>query len=83
MPFRLDGNCGFSRSGKARKPQYRAGMNVLEHPDLSRDPVFNSRFVRRASRNEFALMGIPTGSTTATRCDKQDFGGLIRQQNTP
>ena len=23
------------------------------------------------------------GSTTATGCDKQDFGGMIRQQNTP
>jgi hypothetical protein len=83
MPFRLDGNCEFSRSGKAGEPQYRTGMAVLEHPHLLRDLVFDSRYVRRSSRNEFALIGIPTSSTTATGCDKQDFGAMIRQQNTP
>ena len=29
------------------------------------------------------LAHIPTGSTAATGCDKQDFGGMIRQRNTP
>ena len=26
---------------------------------------------------------IPTGSTTAARCDKQGFGGMISSRNTP
>ena len=29
------------------------------------------------------LAHIPTGSTIATGCDKQDFGSVIRQRNTP
>ena len=29
------------------------------------------------------LAHIPTGSTTAAGCDKQDFGGMIRHRNTP
>ena len=29
------------------------------------------------------LAHIPTGSTTATGCDKKDFGSMIKQRNTP
>ena len=29
------------------------------------------------------LAHIPTGSTTATGCDKKDFGSIIKQRNTP
>jgi len=29
------------------------------------------------------LAPIPKGSTATTECDKQDFGSMIRQQNTP
>ena len=29
-----------------------------------------------------AAADIPTGTTAATRCEKQDFGGMIRQRNT-
>jgi len=31
----------------------------------------------------YRLAHIPTGSTTATECDKQDFGSMIRNRNTP
>ncbi len=31
----------------------------------------------------YRLAHIPTGSTVATGCDKQDLGGMIRHRNTP
>jgi putative transposase len=33
--------------------------------------------------NAIALPTSPKGSTAATGCDKQDFGGMIRHRNTP
>ena len=61
--------------------------NTERPPFRSRRPNAGGSLWRRAAcgydGQGYRLAHIPTGSTTAAGCDKQDFGSMIRQRNTP